>query len=112
MHRPSLGKNARGSADGAFSEAGARTAHLRTPPVVRMGSNNLSAFETGIQRRRGTQHQPLPPISVGWVLERLRGIQLHQTRLGPRTLHNLAKISPEQLQHFETLELNKPTAYS
>ena len=50
------------------------------------------------------------PLSVERALARLRGIQLHQVRLGARTLRGLTKMSPEQLQLFETLEVSKPTA--
>ena len=49
-------------------------------------------------------------FSVERALERLRGIQLHQVKIGARRLRGLTKITPEQLGLFEALEVKKPTA--
>jgi hypothetical protein len=49
-------------------------------------------------------------FSVERAIDKLRAIQLHQVKLGHRTLRGLTKMTAEQLTLFEHLELEKPAA--
>lgn len=48
--------------------------------------------------------------SVERALHKLRGIQLHRVQIGTKRLRGLTKITPEQLQLFETFEAKRPAA--
>ena len=61
-----------------------------------------------VMRRRLKQKHSA--FSVERALQRLRGIQLHQVRIGARRLRGLTKVTAEQLGLFEALEARKPAA--
>jgi len=50
------------------------------------------------------------PYSVERALEKLKAIQLHRVRFGHRTYRGLTRMSAEQLELFELLEVKRPDA--
>ena len=49
-------------------------------------------------------------LSVTRALERLQAIQLHRVRFGLRALSGLTKMTTEQLELFDPIDVTRPSA--